>query len=153
MDVKQPPAWKSSSQAELPEPFIESICMAFEKDQDIYAMLAVFAYVVCHLRIGEIREMFIISDRYGVRKASREFVRQKIVGIFQSVQEIYESEFGGSCLSPIYADRNLEMGLPAGIQIDEREERGEKEEVHAERTGCTGSEEETQQEEDRYEED
>jgi hypothetical protein len=88
--------------ASLPESFIESMVEAYKKEDDPYAILATYAYIFCGMKINEIRDMFIISDRNRPRKASREYIRQKIVSMFKDIGDIYEEKTGKTSVAPIY---------------------------------------------------
>ena len=80
--------------ADLPELFIDAISESFADEKDPYTILATYAYIFCGLKINDIRDMFILSDRYGVRKASREYIRQKIVGAFKNIRSKYTELHG-----------------------------------------------------------
>ena len=92
----------SVSPGSLPESFIESVVEAYKKEDDPYALLATHAYIFCGMKINEIRDMFIISDRNRPRKASREYIRQKIVSMFKDIGDIYEERIGTTSVAPIY---------------------------------------------------
>ena len=91
----------------LPDELIMSFCKAFEKETDSISILSTYAYVFCGLRINDIRDMIILTDKTGARTASREYVRQKIVAVLSKVHDEHISLHGDNSISPKYKPRNI----------------------------------------------
>ena len=64
----------------LPEEVTEAVSIYFNREQDICTVLAVFAYMFSGMKISDLCDLFILSDKDRIRKASREYVRQKVIG-------------------------------------------------------------------------
>ena len=93
----------------LPEELILSFCRAFENETDNIAILSTYAYVFCGLRINDIRDMIVLTDKTGARTASREYVRQKIVSVFSRVLDEHTDTNGSGSISPRYRARNIDQ--------------------------------------------
>lgn len=93
----------------LPEELIMSFCKAFDNEQDNVAILCTYAYVFCGLRINDIRDMIVLTDKNGARTASREYVRQKIVSVFTRVLDEHTEDNGPGSISPKYKSRNIDQ--------------------------------------------
>lgn len=92
---------------------------ALSAEKDPYAMLATFSYVFCGLRINDICDRFVIPGKDGTRMASREYVRQKIVCLFQRVQESHIDSFGHTSVAPMYRGGDSHcVGSMTGLSID-----------------------------------
>lgn len=106
----------------LPDVLVTTIARTFsDLENDPYAVLATYAYTFGGLKINDIKDMIILSDRSGTRKASREYIRQKIVTTFHRIQQNYLLEHGAGNVSPIYHDRNLDPAEIAGLEDRYRE--------------------------------
>lgn len=92
----------------LPEELVHSFCKAFEEEKDSIAILSTYAYVFCGLRINDIRDMIVLTDKTGARTASREYVRQKIVSVFTRVKEEHIDRTGNNLIAPSYRARNID---------------------------------------------
>jgi hypothetical protein len=95
---------KPTDPSSLPEGFIDAVLEACKRESDPYVILATYSYIFCGMKINDIRERFIISDKDRPRKASREYIRQKIVSMFQAIGDIYEQSVGGH-IAPIYKEK------------------------------------------------
>jgi len=101
----------------LPDFIVATIAKTFaDLKDDPYAVLATYAYIFGGLKINDIKDMIILSDRSGTRKASREYIRQKIVTTFHRIGQTYREEHGDCLVSPIYRDRNLDPADMPGLE-------------------------------------
>ena len=92
----------------LPEALIDSMISVFQTEPDPFAVLSTFAYIFCGLKINDIKDMIILSDRSGTRTASREYIRQKIVTTFHKIQVDYRTTCGETTISPLFKSRNMD---------------------------------------------
>jgi len=101
----------------IPEPLIDVICEVFKEEKDPYSILATYAYIFCGMTINDIRDMFILSDRYGTRMASREYIRQKVVSTFEKINRRYRDIHGHSSIAAVQLERNIEVGALGGVNL------------------------------------
>lgn len=113
--------------AHLPEPFIDAVTETFREEEDVYTILATYSYIFCNLRVNDICDMFVLSDRYGVRKASREYIRQKIISSFRSIRSVYHRDNGDlTQLAAVVRESNMsECSVYLGVSCISTEERSE----------------------------
>lgn len=125
----------------LPEPLLQAIGLAIEREPDPYITISGYAYMICGLRIRDIREMFILSDRSKFRKASREYVRQKVVSFYIRVKHCFEELHGESLLAPLYRDEatNYEVADLFRSDLARMEEEHEIPTEEEEEAGKAGS--------------
>lgn len=71
----------------LPSGFIDAFSHYIDEEDDTLSILAVFAYVFCGKKITDLRDHFILSDRMHVRKASREYIRQKVIFALDRIRD------------------------------------------------------------------
>jgi len=91
----------------LPETVIDAIIEAIKHEPDPHAIIASYAYIFCGMRINDIRDRFVLSDQGRTRIASREYVRQKIVVMFQQIYAQYYALHNTLLVSPKYSERNI----------------------------------------------
>jgi len=103
--------------ARIPEQLIDVIREVFSEEKDAYSILVTHAYIFCGMTINDIRDMFILSDRYGTRKASREYVRQKVVNTFEKICKRYRELYGDSSVAASYLERNIEVNAVSGVNL------------------------------------
>lgn len=103
----------------LPEGFIDAVRVFYEQEggKDPYTVLAVHAYLFTGLKINQIRDLFILSDGNRVRRASREYVRQKVVNGFMRIGEIYRELYGENLVSPLFPESNIEGTTAGSVQL------------------------------------
>jgi hypothetical protein len=88
----------------LPEEVTEAVSIYFNREQDICTVLAVFAYMFSGMKISDLCDLFILSDKDRIRKASREYVRQKVIGGFTHIRQICLDELGGIAFAAVGRD-------------------------------------------------
>lgn len=84
----------------LPDSFIEAVSSVFSDEDDIYAVLATYSYVFCGTRINDLCDMFLIAGKTGIKRASREFVRHRIVSTFIKIRDAYHTSYAS--VAPMY---------------------------------------------------
>lgn len=92
--------------ARLPDNVVDVIYDSFSYAGDPLTILASWSYIFCGLSIDEIRDRFIVSDNGKARRVSREFIRQKIKSIYESIYSTYKDRYGDSSLTTTYHDHN-----------------------------------------------
>ena len=110
----------------FPDNFIDAIIHSMKNEKDPYVTLVGYAYMVCGLKINDIRDLFILSDRKKTRKASREYIRQRVVIFYQSVYRSFKELYGDIDISLIHWEEETsytysDEGLPIEIAYKESE--------------------------------
>lgn len=78
----------------FPEEILDIITEACKQTTDPYYSLIFWAYVFLGLKISEICDLIIITERTNVRHPSREYIRQRIIYMFKLINTIYLEKYG-----------------------------------------------------------
>jgi hypothetical protein len=92
--------------ARMPDSIVDIIYSSYAEAEDPLTILASWAYMFCGLSIDEIRDRFIVSDNGKARRVSREFIRQKIKSVYESIHYNYNDKYGDITLTTTYHEHN-----------------------------------------------
>lgn len=93
----------------MPDEFTEVLHDVIASIDDPYTMLATYAYMFVGLSIDEIRKRFIISEGNRVKYVSREYIRQKIKGVYEQIYSVFCERYGDSTIATTYYNQYMHI--------------------------------------------
>ena len=124
--------------SKLPEEFINSVIAVVEEyKHDPMMIITMYGHMLTGLRINELRDRIILIEKDKVFHPSREFVRKKIVEIYEAIRKHFHKTHGDITLTPQYSDTVSSTSVLSYKQVQTIGD-SESEEQDKNETGITG---------------
>jgi hypothetical protein len=108
--------------SKFPDNVISAIHEVFKEETDPHIILIAYTYMFCGLTVNKLKDIFVLSDAYGIRRSSREYIRQKIVRVFKDIRQKYYNMYGSQMsISVLSNDKNLQVDKQSQLSPSEEE--------------------------------